>query len=194
MSHNLKIKKVESLVMPHLPYLHRVARRFCNNRSDADDLVHDLLVKLFEQPDLIERVEYLKTWLVRCLYNLYIDGVRKNSKTVAMEPETIQEIIESGSSAQIKTLEEIKDLEQLNVVLGRLLSNLPATQRAIVVLHDMEGYQLSELATQLDIPIGTVKSRLHRGRERLKALLIEAGYGKLEQENDSNNNANDGNL
>ena len=171
---------VEEKVLPFVPYLHRMAFRLTGTQSEADDLVQELLIKLLERPALLDGVEYLKTWLVRCMHNLYIDGVRRNAKMVTLDQGELEDAIDAdeGSSQPLLAPDKVADKEMLMKAIKQCLSCLSAEHRVVVVMHDMEGYQLPELSTQLDIPLGTLKSRLHRARAKLRLLLIEAGYGQ----------------
>mgnify|MGYP003507901105 CR=1 FL=1 len=156
----------EALLAPHIEHLYRLAYRFTGNRPDAEDLVQDLLVKLYPRRTELAGIEYLQPWLVRTLYNLFIDAVRRagrNPLATASSDDTLPEL----EAVPERDPEDLLLQQQLQ----QALLELNPDQRSLIVLHDIEDYTLPELEQLLDTPIGTLKSRLHRARERLRARL-----------------------
>lgn len=161
--------RFEALLAPQVERLYRLAYRFTGNRSDAEDLVQELLVRLFPRTEELAALEHLRPWLARALYNLFIDTVRQRSRDPlhqSMEEAVLETVEDPGPSPE-------GDVERLWLRrrLAAALAELNPDQRALLALHDMEGYTLPELTIILDTPIGTLKSRLHRARERLKNSL-----------------------
>jgi RNA polymerase sigma-70 factor (ECF subfamily) len=158
----------EHLVSPHVDHLYHLAYRFTNNTHDAEDLVQDLLIKLFPRLPEIRDIERLRPWLDRVLYRLFIDRLRQNQRRPALDGDEIDpdELARSDNDPEL-------DLEQ-NLTQERLqtaYSKLNEDHRALLAMHDIEGYTLLELESMLDAPIGTLKSRLHRARKQLRKNL-----------------------
>lgn len=160
----------EELLMPHMEQLYRLAYHYSGNRHDAEDLVQDLLVKLYPRVAELQRVEHLRPWLTKSLYRLFIDRVRSQQRNPvsAGYDEQMDSHCEEGGGAQwsAQRMAVIRDLQGA-------LSTLPEEQRLLIVMHDVEAYTLAELETILDTPVGTLKSRLHRSRAKLRQLLGE---------------------
>lgn len=167
-------RSFEALVLPHLNRLYQLAYRFTNSPDDAEDLVQALLVKMIPQEDKLRTIDKLGPWLARSLYHLYIDQVRHRA-TLPLdlsaddsEEALAEQPLDDGASPEAQT-EQLLTQEHI----AEALAQLPEEQRAIVAWHDIEGYTLEELAEQHQIPLGTLKSRLHRARGRLRALLMK---------------------
>ncbi len=161
----------EVLVMPHVNNLYRLAYHYCGQQSDAEDLVQELLLKLIHRLDEMQKVEKLRPWLAKSLYHLFIDRVRQQQRRPEslLQPdqlETLQNISDGGRSSEKLVL--IDNIEQA-------LAQLNQKQRLLVVMHDIENYPLAELATIMDTPVGTLKSRLHRSRAKLREILSADG-------------------
>jgi len=158
-----------ALLAPHMEQLYRLAYRFSGSRHEAEDLVQDLLLRLYPRRQKLAKIDKLSPWLARVLYNLFIDGVRKSTRNpLATADGDVELELMSDSREQPEAVSENTQLQQR---LQQALLHLNPDQRALVSLHDMEGYTLSELATLLDTPIGTLKSRLHRARKQLRSEL-----------------------
>ena len=165
----------ESLVRPHLERLYRLAYRFTGSPTDAEDLVQSLLVKLIPQESRLREVEDLAPWLSRSLMNLYLN-LKRRPNLVAYEAD----LPEGAADIMMQIVDETTESPELAAErafsgqrLAAALQRLPEDQRALIGWHDVEGYTLEELASEKDIPIGTLKSRLHRARARMRELLAE---------------------
>lgn len=157
--------RFEQLVSPYINSLYSFAYRLCQCSDDAEELVQLLLTRLFLKLDELEKVESLRPWLTRSLYNLYVDTYRKQQRMLSIiSPEEIPE----NTISQDKTPYENSVLTQQQQILLDGMQHLNEDQRLIMMLHDAEGYTLSELADILQTPIGTLKSRLHRARNLLR--------------------------
>jgi RNA polymerase sigma factor (sigma-70 family) len=164
----------EDLLRPQVDYLYRLAWRFTGSVADAEDLVQDVLIKLFPRTDELLDIERLRPWLARVLYRQFVDSVRRQARSPIVE-------LAQGAEPEDNPLDAMPALNDgpegeaersgLRERLLRALDRLNAEQRAVVTMHDVEGYSLEELETMLETPLGTLKSRLHRARQRLRALL-----------------------
>ncbi len=176
----------EDLLRPHVDYLYRLAWRFTGSVADAEDLVQDVLLKLYPRTQELFDIEQLQPWLARVLYRQYVDFVRQRARTPIAELANNTE----GDDNLLDTLPAIEDGPEEHAersgwrerILGAL-DRLNPEQRAVVTMHDVEGYTLEELETILETPLGTLKSRLHRARHRLRALLAVEPFSAGERVN-----------
>jgi len=166
--------KFEDLLRPQVEYLYRLAWRFTGSVADAEDLVQDVLLKLYPRTRELLDIERLRPWLAKVLYRQYIDFFRKRARSPLVELAADSE----GEDDPLDTLPALEDGPEDHAERSRLrerilaaLERLSPEQRAVVTMHDVEGYSLEELETILETPLGTLKSRLHRARRRLRALL-----------------------
>lgn len=171
----------EALIAPHIDPLYRAAFRFTGHQEDAEDLVQDLLVKLYPKSVELSNIDMLRPWLLRALYNLFIDGRRRHARSPHGHLESNGEP-EGGNEGRGEVCDRIAspEAEPETFVERRMLADylveamkvLSDEHRAVLMLHDVEGYSLVELADTLDIPLGTLKSRLFRARGALKDMMI----------------------
>lgn len=158
----------EELLRPNLERLYRLAFRFTGSRADAEDLVQELITRLLPDVESLRKLDRPGPWLARALHNLYVDQVRQRARSPI---ETVSELpdVESGAPGPAELAGFDLTLERIEAALAQL----PAEQRAVIAWHDIEGYTLEELADAKSLPLGTVKSRLHRARIGLRQLLRE---------------------
>ncbi len=153
---------------PCVEGLYRFAYRLTQSQNDAEELVQQLLTKLYPKIDQLESIEKLQPWLSRALYNLFVDGFRKKQVEAAI---FVTEDVCNETASSSMTPSMHTDNEQIKQQLLSAIERLNPDQRAVVMLHDAEGYTLSELENILQTPIGTLKSRLNRARTHLQKLL-----------------------
>lgn len=168
----------DSLLRPYLDHLYRLAYRFCGNRSDAEDLVQDLLVKLYPRHAEVAQVEKLRPWLVTTLYRMFIDGTRRKarSRLELIDDETsFYDSVACGGDRPDQSLAREQRIDQMHAAFERLSDD----HRTLLTLHDIEGYSLIELEGMLDVPLGTLKSRIHRARARMRDWLENAEGGGM---------------
>ncbi len=158
----------EQRVGPHVDGLYRLAYRLTGNRHDAEDLVQELLVRLMDRRRQLREVEDLRPWLARSLYNLYIDTLRSHKRTPFAQ-------LDGEGEEHLAQLpdQHATEPDDLDRPLQAALDRLNEQQRSLILFHDVEGYTLMELSQILAQPIGTLKSRLHRARARLRDYLRE---------------------
>lgn len=158
--------RFEQLVAPYIDSLYRFAFRLCQNSDDAEELVQLLLSRLFIKMDQLEQVESLRPWLFRAIYNLYVDTYRKQQRMLSV---ISNEGIPDDMAAEDKTPYEAANISQNQAIILSAISQLNEEQRVVLLLHDADGYTLTELSEILQTPLGTLKSRLHRARNSVKA-------------------------
>ncbi len=149
-----------------VPRLRRYARALAGNRDDADDLVQDTLERACAKSSLWRGVADMRAWLFCIMHNLHVDGVRRpRLHTVVLDDATPEVPVAPTQDDRLAVLD-----------LQAALERLPVEQREIVLLVALEDMSYAEVAATLGIPMGSVMSRLSRGRERLRSLM----EGRLE--------------
>lgn len=160
--------------------LYAAALRMTRNPADAEDLVQETYLKAFRAYDRFEAGSNLKAWMYRILTNNYINAYRKKqSRPAIADIDGIEDMYlyrrigpqtgaVLGRSAEDEMMELFGEAE-----VKEALEELPEVYRLAVLLADVEGFSYAEIAEILDVPIGTVMSRLHRGRKRLHKLLYD---------------------
>lgn len=167
-------------VTVHLDALYRTALRMTKNTADAEDLVQDACLKAYRYYDRFEEGSNLRAWLFKIQTNLFINRYRKQSKAPThldyddlAEYQLYGQMVESGLVTQGRSPE--KDLfdRVLGTDITKAIDDLPDDFRIVVVMAFVEGLSYEEIATALDLPMGTVKSRLFRGRKLLQKALYQ---------------------
>ena len=167
-----KRSSFEREALVHLDALYRVALRLTGNPADAEDLVQDAMLRAYRSWDRFTLGTNAKGWLLTILRNLFINEYRRRRRhpeTVdldTIEPFTVFEKVQEDPQGAF--FDRIVDDEVL-----RAVDALPEVFREAVMLSDVEGLSYEEIAKVLDIPVGTVKSRLYRGRRMLQTKLYE---------------------
>ena len=151
--------------MPHMKRLYGAAYRLTGNPADAEDLVQETLLRAYRRFHLFVPGSNIKAWLLTILQNLRTDLLRKKGRSPALS-----ELPEDGPAVEAT---QDKGLDSADV--ERLLSKVPEPFREAVVLRDIEELSYDEIAKVLHTPIGTVMSRIHRGRAFLRAGLRGTG-------------------
>ncbi len=166
----------ERLVRPHFERLYRLAWRLTGAKAEAEDLFQELLVKAFGKLDDLVEVDEPASWLCRVMYNLFIDERRRFARR---RLHTVEEgnLPGDGLEGMPGAEDPVRDSERLEQLqrLDNALAQLSDEHRVVVLLHDTEGYKLSEIQELTGTPVGTVKSRLHRARARLREILLADG-------------------
>ena len=151
----------ERQLLTWVPRLRRYARALAGNRDDADDLVQDTLERAWAKSALWHGVADMRAWLFSVMHNLHVDGIRRPKlATVTMDDDTPELAMAPTQGERLAVLD-----------LQAALDLLPVEQKEIVLLVALEDMAYADIATTLGIPIGTVMSRLSRGRKRLRALM-----------------------
>lgn len=172
----IKQKEFNVEIMPHIDTLHNFALRLTKDENDADDLVQDAVVKAYRFFKGYEKGTNAKAWLYRILKNSFINNYRKASnKPPEVDYDEVSSYYETVRAERTNTtdLESLMYRELMDDNLSKALSKLPEDFRTVVLLCDVDGFTYEEISNMMDVPIGTIRSRLHRGRNLLKAELHE---------------------
>ena len=171
--------------MQYAPQLFSTALRMTRNRLDAEDLVQETYIKGWRSFHTFQEGTNLRAWLFRIMTNTYINKYNaQKRKGTEVELDDVEELFlykrlgsidqsQLSSSAEDQMLELFTDEEVKNA-----LESLPEDFRIPVLLSDVDGFSYKEIAEMLEIPIGTVMSRLHRGRKAMQKMLYEYARDK----------------
>jgi RNA polymerase sigma-70 factor (ECF subfamily) len=157
----------EGLLVAQIPHLRRYARALLRDRDAAEDLLQDVLARAWSRLHLWRSGTNMRTWLFAIMHNLHANFVRDRKRR--SPPAQLDE----GGRSVADRARQHDDLEL--AALERALGQLPDEQRAVVLLVGLEELSYQEAADTLGVPVGTVMSRLHRGRERLRELIAADG-------------------
>jgi RNA polymerase sigma-70 factor (ECF subfamily) len=164
------VRAFELLVSSHLPQVRRFARAFASSDADVDDLAQEALVKVYKSLRSFRFQAAFKTWLYSVVRNVFHDATRSR----AGRERSLQEPLAADHSqapSNTETPDEAMAREEERQRLWRALRALPPEFRTAVVLFDVEGHSYEEVAAIEAVPVGTIKSRLSRGRALLRTLL-----------------------
>jgi RNA polymerase sigma-70 factor (ECF subfamily) len=163
-------KRFERLMLPHLDAAYNHARWLLKDAQDAEDVVQDSYLKAFRHFSTY-RGGSAKGWLLAIVRNTAYNALRKkNLVSSVMESDADIESV-AGDDHSNMSIDHADDVSRVNDALGQL----PLEYREVIVLRELEEFSYKEIATMTELPIGTVMSRISRGRERLRILLKKGG-------------------
>ena len=151
-------------IAAYIPRLRRYARALVSDRAGADDLVQDALERAWARQAQFQLGTDLRAWLFSVMHNVYINQVRARRETTSLDGSEIELAVRATQGDVL----EIRDLD-------RALQALPVEQREVLLLVALEDMSYHEAAHSLGIPVGTVMSRLARGREKLRVFMYGLG-------------------
>jgi RNA polymerase sigma-70 factor, ECF subfamily len=164
----IEMTDVALQIEPHLTRLVRYARSLVRNPVQADDLVQDTVVRALEKAHLYENNTNLRGWLVTIMHNEHVNAVRRSTRgAVLVSDEELGELGRSPTQEAPVELREIRGAVQ----------RLPRDQREPLLLHWLYGLKYEEIAEQMDLPIGTVQSRISRARKALRIMIATPNSG-----------------
>lgn len=172
-------KRFQEEALPLLDSLYGAALRMTRNPADAEDLVQETMLRAYRSFDRFEAGTNLKAWLFRIMTNAFINTYRKKQREPRKVPQ--DDVEEFDLYQQLKDHDPQFAITPETIVLDSLVDSditdaideLPEQFRLAVVLSDLEGFSYAEMAEIMDVPMGTVMSRLHRGRKALQKRLWE---------------------
>jgi RNA polymerase sigma-70 factor (ECF subfamily) len=158
---------VSALILEQVPALRRYARALTGDRERADDLVQDTLARALSRIHLWRPAASIRPWLFTIMHNLFLNEVRRTSRIVPLAADPAEPAADRADSRVL--IEEV----------DRALAQLPEDQRAALLLVGVEEMSYQDAARILAIPMGTLMSRLSRGREHLRRLLDDEARPRL---------------
>ena len=171
-----KARDFDSLVKPHLRGLYRFAHRLTGNPSDAEDLVQDVMLKLYPRTRELGKIENLRPWLNRVLYRQSVDRDRKEKRrheqslTDTVGDDDHNAFMERFFGEGLGPLAEMEGGRARQLV-NEALQELSADQRSLIIMCDVGGWLQDDIAEVLEVAPGTIKSRLSRCRARLREII-----------------------
>lgn len=172
-------KEFKALTYPHMKLLYNVALKYCGNVFDAEDIVQETYLMAFNKFYQLKEKSKCKPWLLRILRNNFLKSYQKKKARQKLVETDYIEFLKAGISAD--TAENILEKSSNQQIVQNAMDQLPEKYKEVLLLYYMDDMFYKDIAQTLDIPIGTVMSRLSRAREGLKVIL-------LKQMNSKNNN------
>ena len=162
----------EQLMAAHESKMYAVALRMCGNREDAQDCLQEAMIRVYRAMSGFKGQSSFSTWVYRITMNSCLDELRRRKARTAT---SLDAMLENGfaPSDEGDTPEQSSLRSEQRRVLERAIADLPEDMRAAIVLRDVQGLSYDEIARTLDANVGTIKSRISRGREKLRAMLSE---------------------
>lgn len=168
----------EILMQPHFSALYGAARRMSGSVDDAEDLVQEVCIKAFAKLDQLESMDYPKAWLLKTLYHHFIDDQRRAKRSPLSDAQS-DDVVELIASEQSRPDIDAEQAQQVARVFGAL-KLLGSEASSLVAMHDIDGVSLKEIQAITDLPLGTIKSKLHRARSKLGKLLQRQDFGGVQ--------------
>ena len=180
---NIRNRRFQQEMIPHMDLLYNYAFFLTGNRNDADDLLQETYLKAFRFFDKFETGTNAKAWLYRIMRNAYINEYRrlKRLPDLVEYDERLSAYQMDGREQQsLNDFARTVDMKMFDDEIAGALSSLPEKFKSVIVLRDVQDLPYEEIAEALEIPVGTVRSRLHRGRgillNRLREYARSRGY------------------
>jgi len=175
----------EAATMPFVDSLYNTAYRLTRNAHDAEDLVQETYLKAYRHYDKFQEGTNLKAWLFKIMKNTFINNYRKKQRIPPQSDfadleGSLESRVRDDATSSIKSPEEEFLTNIVDEQVQAAMDSLPADYRMAVILADLEGFSYKEIAEILDVPVGTVMSRLYRGRKLMEEAMLayaqEHGY------------------
>jgi len=181
LAHDERVRAFEAEALPHIDRLYAAALRYVRRPADADDLVQEALTTAFRAFHQVEEGSNVRAWLYRVLHTTFLSQYRRDGRRPAEDPTEDVETavgwrtVHDGrpGAASVPSAEQAAMRAFGPEEVRRALAALPEEQRVAVYLADVEGFAYREIAEIMSSPVGTVMSRLHRGRAALRTSLAD---------------------
>ena len=172
MTQDSRKDRFEELLRPHFDALYAAARRMTLSPHDAEDLLQNVALKAFEKLDEFERIEFPRAWLLRMMYNKFIDEHRGAKRSPVDQAATgaDSEVPEDYRRSDWLPEDDLdREIRVTRILMA--MKRLDSESASLVALRDIEGLTIAELEELTGSPAGTIKAKLHRGRCRLGRIL-----------------------
>jgi RNA polymerase sigma-70 factor (ECF subfamily) len=176
----MKNEAFEQAVTMHKDRVHSYAAMMLRDATEAQDVAQEAMVRLWQNRGQVVP-EAARPWLMRTTHNLCIDRLRK--RKVRGEIDDAETVMERKADANPGP-RQLAESGQLGELIEKALGSLAAMDRAVLVMREVQGLPYDEIAKTLDLPLGTLKARLHRARERLRGKLSRIGVTPWAKPND----------
>ncbi len=176
---NQSKNEFEGMVSPWLDSLYAAGLRLTRNERDAEDLVQDAVMRAYRFFDKFEKGTNFRAWLFKILTNTFINSYRRAVKERSLSDESERQSVEArffsaDTTDQANNPEDLILQRAVSADVLLAIDTLPIDFRMVVILADLQEFSYKEIAEILDVPVGTVMSRLFRGRKALQKVLLEA--------------------
>ncbi len=168
------------LVLPEVDVMWRVAMSLTRNRADAEDLVQESLLRAYRAIHTFDG-RYPRAWLLTIVRNTERNRHRRRRPELLSDPNIAEE---RGPATEPDDVERYAEDREFDAAVTASLEELPENFRRVIELVDVDGLTYQEAADLLEVPLGTVMSRLHRARRRIRELLVPLGYGPSRSNNE----------
>ncbi|MDR2168058.1 MAG: sigma-70 family RNA polymerase sigma factor [Clostridiales bacterium] len=169
--------KFEQVILKHQKLIYNLAQRIMGNPEDAQDVAQEVAIKIYRNLAKCKGEEFLAAWISKITHNACMDALRRRKGRLHESLDEMLEIGDGEAAKQVPDPDAGPELlllqKELSAQIEAALNQLPLSHRLPVILRDIHGRTYDEMAEILDLPAGTVKSRLFRGRAKLKAILLE---------------------
>jgi len=172
-------REFAQLLREHVPAFYRSAYRWTGAVDRAEDLVQQLLLRLYPRLAELRELDQIRPWALRVMYRIFVDQLRRERSSPVQfgsDPVRDDDMAAGEDEARLDPGPGPQELSEQELTQERVLrawEQLGEEHRVVLAMHDIEDYTLPELAQIMEIPLGTLKSRLHRARARLRELLAE---------------------
>jgi len=169
------IESFEKLIERHQKKAYNIALRMMHNPEDARDATQEALIKAFRGIKTFRDESGFSTWLYRIVMNTCKDELRKNSRTAALSLEQGWNTDDGFEPIELAdesfSPERLFERKGIRIQIQQAIAALPEANRSALILRDVQGFSYEDIGKLLDCPVGTVKSRINRGRQLLRELL-----------------------
>jgi len=164
----MQIKEVMDLVLPYKDKLYRFAKSMVGNSFDAEDVIQEVLVRIWKKKDQFVEIDNKEAWCMTVTRNLSIDKIRSRKNKGTSNIDDYYHISDTNASPAVA----LEQKDALSRVM-QMLNELPENQRSVMHLRDVEGYTYKEISEMTDLSVDQVKVNLHRARKTLRSRLSQ---------------------
>jgi len=167
----------EQLIEKYQKKVYNIALKMLGNKEDAYDMSHEVFIRVYRSIDKFKEQASLSTWIYKITTNVCLDEIRRRKNRFTVSIDDDMELNDSKVKRQIEydgpSPEIIVEENELREIINKSIQQLPEQYRVVTILRDIQGFSYEEIANILDVPQGTVKSRINRARAMLRDILYE---------------------